>query len=77
MNGVLSAAHHYLGDDAENLLVAASAAGGAVGDFLHVLKGGQNIGKALMRIESVGDVCVADLLAVTYHVVFGHSDYLR
>lgn len=77
MNGVLSAAHHYLGDNVEYLLVAAAAAGGAMGDLLHVLKGGQNIGKALLCIKGVGNVGVADLLAVADHVVFDHDHYLR
>jgi len=74
---MLLTAHHYLGDNIEHLLMAAAAAGGAVGDLLHILKGGKNIGKALLGIKCVGYVGIADLFAVADHVVFNHGNNLR
>ena len=69
--------HHNLGDDVQDLLVAAAAACGAVGYLLHVLECGQYVLELAMAVKSVGDVVVAYLLTVAYHIIFLHCFILR
>ena len=69
--------HHYLGDNIQDLLVASAAARGAVGNLLHVLKGGQYAVEALMRIKCVCYVVVAYLHTMAYRIIFLHLIYLR
>ena len=69
--------HHYLGDNVQDLLVAAAAACGAVGYLLHVLKCGQYVLELTLAVKCVCYVVVAYLLTVTYHIIFLHFICLR
>ena len=65
---------HLIGDDLHHLVVAAAAAGGAMGDILHALKGGKHIVKIFQLVEGIHNGAVADLFAVANHIVLNHSN---
>ena len=65
---------HYIGDDLHHLIVAATAAGGAMGDILYTLKGGKHIVEIGQLVEGVQNVAVTDLLAIANHIIFNHSN---
>jgi hypothetical protein len=71
--------HHDLGDNVENLLVAAAATGGALRDSLYVAESRENAVKILVHIKRVRDVRVGYLLTIAYHIILYHnitSDYI-
>jgi hypothetical protein len=65
-------AHQQFGNHVEHAIVASAATGGAMGDLLHVFKGGQYVLKGFMTMQSIGDIVKADLFAVAYHIIFTH-----
>ena len=69
---VLLMSVHLVRDDLHHLIVAATAAGGAVGNIFHALKGGKYIVEIGQFVKSVQNVAVADLLAVAHHIVLSH-----
>jgi len=59
-----------IGNDVHHLIVAASAAGGTVGEPLKFGKGLLNIFKAAAHVQGVQDIEIAYLFAIAYHGVF-------
>ena len=64
--------HQDIGNDIQNLVMATAAAGGAMGHGLYVLEGLQYVLKAVVLVECIGNIRIADLLAITDHIVFCH-----
>jgi hypothetical protein len=60
------------GNDIQNLIVASATARRAVGYVLYVLECVKQVVKMLVRVKRIGNICVADLLAVTYRIVLFH-----
>lgn len=65
--------HHDFGNGVQNLVMAASAAGRAVRDFLHLFKRLQHIVKLVNLMQRLFHIAVGNLLAVTNHFVFLHT----
>ena len=61
---------HIVCDDVHHLVVAAAAAGGALGHSLELLEGLLHVLKAFAAVQGVDDIKIADLLAVANHPVF-------
>jgi hypothetical protein len=66
-------AHKDLGYDVQHTGVATAATCGAMGDFLDVLEGGQDIFKRLVLMQSVGDIVKTYLFTVANHIIFFHG----
>ena len=69
-------AHHYLGDNIQDLLVTAATSSGAACDLLNVLKCLKNVAKGALAVKGIGYICIAYLFAVANKIVFFHGAVL-
>ena len=66
--------HHDVRDHLQHLIVATAAAGGTVGDRFDTFKGSQDILKIRKVMEGIYNLAIANLLAITDHIIFNHSN---
>ena len=69
--------HPGFGNQRHYLVVAAAAAGGAVGYFLDGFKCRQNIVEIFVLVKDIQNIEIADLLAVADHIIFNHGNFGR
>ena len=69
MNPLLLACH-YFGNGIEDLVVAAAAAGGALGQLLYLLKFPLNIRENLRRVQRLFHVRIAYVLTFADNCIF-------
>ena len=69
--------HHYIGNDLQDLIMAAAASGGAVCHFFYAFKSRKNIFHTGKIMQSVHNITIAYLLTVADHIIFDHILYLH
>ena len=70
----LLSAHHDFGNRIQNLVMATTASRGAMGNFLHLVKGLQHVIKMINLMKRFLNVTIRNLLAVTNHFIFFHQN---